>query len=151
MASITQDPLMGIQERTPLSNLFFHPKNVDTIQAELQYRVFKKTGLRIGRQSDKELKIVMRSVYLQESLNQSRNIQSQISKLNETVLDYCVKNATSNALQHKQYMSDTTSMPIPMNHPVGTTGRNRHTFSLHPDESSKDRHYSKYPYPGTLR
>ena len=151
MASVAQDPLMGIQERTPLSSLFFHPRNVDTIQAELQYRVFKKTGVRIGRQSDKELKIVMRSVYLQESVNQSRDIQNQISKLNESVLDYCVKNTASNALQHKQYMVDATSMPIPMSHPIGTTGRNRFTFSLHPDESSANRTYSKGPYPGTLR
>lgn len=151
MASIAQDPLMGIQERTPLSALFFHSKNVDTIQAELQYRVFKKTGIRIGRQSEKELRIVMRSVYLQESVNQSRDIREQINKLNESVLDYCVKNAASNALQHKQYMADASTMPIPMSHPVGTSGRNRFTFSLHPDESTKNRSYSQYPYPGTMR
>jgi hypothetical protein len=142
---------MGIQERTPLSSLFFHPQNVDTIQVELQYRVFKKTGIRIGRQSEEELRIVMRSVYLQDSINQSRNLKEQINKLNETVLDYCVKNAASNALQHKQYMADATTMPVPMGHPVGTSGRNRFTFSLHPDESSKDRSYSKYPYSGTFR
>jgi hypothetical protein len=151
MASIAQDPLMGIQERTPLSTLFFHPKNIETIQAELQYRVYKKTKIRVGRQSDKELKIVMRSVYLQESVNQSRNIQDQISKLNESVLDYCVKNTVSNALQHKQYMQDASTLPVPMSHPVGTAGRNRFTFSLHPDESSANRSYSKYPYQGTLR
>jgi len=151
MSSIAQDPLMGIQERTPLSSLFFHPHNLNTIQAELQYRVFQKTGIRIGRQSDEELRIVMRSVYLQDSVNQSRDLRNQITKLNETVLDYCVKNAASNALQHKQYMADASTMPIPMTHPVGTTGRNRHTFSLHPDESSQTRSYSRNAYPGSLR
>lgn len=151
MASINEDPLIGIQEQSPLSNLFFHPKNVETIQAELQYRVFKKTGVRVGRQSDKELRIVMRSVFLQDSVNQNTNLRQQIKKLNEIVLDYCVKNVASNALQHKQYIADSGTLPIPMEHPVGTAGRNRFTFSLHPDESSNNRAYSKYPYLGTLR
>lgn len=151
MSSVYQDPLMGIQERTPVSSLFFNPRNVDTIQAELQYKVFKKTGIRIGRQSDKEIKIVMRSVYLQESVNQTRNVKEQIAKLNESVLDYCVKNAASNALQHRQYIADASTMPIPMSHPVGTVGKNRFTFSLHPDESSANRSYSRNTLPGTLR
>lgn len=142
---------MGIQERSPLSVLFFHPKNMETIQAELQYRVFQKTGERVGRQSDKELRIVMRSVFLQDSANQTHNLTQQVQKLNETVLDYCVKNVASNALQHKQYIADSTTLPIPMSHPVGTAGRNRFAFSLHPDESSSTRTYSQYPYRGDAR
>lgn len=137
---------MGIQERSPLSMLFFHPKNIETIQAELQFRVFQKTGERVGRQSEKELRIVMRSIYLQEGVNQTKNITEQVHSLNESVLDYCVKNVASNALQRKQYLQDASSMPIPMSHPVGTAGRNRFVFSLHPEESSKNREYSKTPY-----
>lgn len=151
MASFSQDPLMGIQERSPLSSLFFHPKNVETIQAEIQYRVHAKTGIRVGRQSDKEIRIIMRSVYLQESLNQSRNLTQQVSKLNESVLDYCVRNVSSNAEQREQFLTDASTMPIPMSHPVGTSGKNRFSFSLHPDEASKDKPYLKYPLPGTLR
>lgn len=151
MASLEQDPLMGIQERTPLSQLFFHPRNIETIQTELRFRVYQKTKIVVDKQSHKELLIVMRSVFLQNSTNQSTNLTEQVHTLNENVLEYCVKNVASNALQQRQFIADSGSMPIPMQHPVGTTNRNRFTFSLHPDESSTNRNYSMYPYSTTLR
>ena len=53
--------------------------------------VFKTSGNRIGRQSDTELQIIMRSIYLQYSENNNCNIISQVKVLNKKVLDYCVE------------------------------------------------------------
>jgi hypothetical protein len=141
----TTDPLMGIMQHTPVSRLFFNPRNVDTIQTELRYRVHAKTGILVGPQSHKELMIIMRSIFLQESLNQETNITEQIRILNEKVLEYSVKVVSSNALQQRQYEVDAGTAPIPMSHPVGTSGRNRFTFSLHPEESTMFRDLSMYP------
>jgi hypothetical protein len=151
MASLDQDPLMGILERSPLSQLFFNPKNIETIQSELRFRVYQKTKIVVDKQSQKELLIVMRSIFLQNSVNQSSNLTEQVQTLNENVLGYCVKNVASNALQQRQFLADASSMPIPMQHPVGTANRNRLTFSLHPEETSVNRTYSPYPYSTTLR
>jgi hypothetical protein len=151
MASVSEDPLLGIQEQSPLSLLFFHPHNIETIQTELRFRVYQKTGIVVDRQSPKELMIVMRSVFLQESVNQTTGLKQQVSKLNESVLEYCVKNVAANAAMQKQYETDISTIPVPMTHPVGTSGRSRLTFSLHPEESTMNREYSKYPYSMTLR
>jgi hypothetical protein len=151
MASIEQDPLMGILEQTPLSMLFFHPSNIETIQGELRFRVYKETGIIVGPQSVKELIIVMRSIFLQDSINRSDNLKQQVVKLNEKVLEYCVKNVSANAEMQKKFEQDIGTLPIPMAHPVGTTGRSRLTFSLHPEESSMNREYSKYPYSNSMR
>lgn len=145
MEQSTADPLLGIMQHTPLSRLFFHPKNIDTIQTELRYRVYTKTNILVGPQSHKELLIIMRSIFLQESLNQEKDISQQIRELNELVLDYSVRIVSSNAVQQQQYEVDAGTMPIPMSHPMGTTGRSRFTFSLHPDESTVNRDLSVYP------
>lgn len=137
-----QDPLLGILEHTTESRLFFHPKNVDTIQSEIRYRVHSKTGILVGPQSHKELLIVMRSVYLQESKHLCGNITEEIRRMNERVLEYCVGVVASNALQREQYEVDAGTAPIPMSHPIGTASKNRFTFSLHPDQSTMNRDYS---------
>ena len=139
------DPLLGIMQHTPMSRLYFDPRNVDTIQAELRYRVYAKTGILVGPQSHNELLVIMRSIFLQESLNQDTQITEQIRSLNEKVLAYAVDVVSSNALQQRQYEVDAGTIPIPMSHPVGTTGRNRFTFSLHPDEATMYRDTSIYP------
>lgn len=141
-SQMEQDPLLGILENTPTSRLFFHPKNVDTLQTEIRYRVHRKTGILVGPQSHKELLIVMRSIYLQNSKHLGGDITGEIRQLNEKVLDYCVDVVASNALQREQYEVDAGSTPIPMSHPVGTANRNRFTFSLHPDQSTMHRDLS---------
>lgn len=139
---VSQDPLLGVIEHSPESRLFFHPKNVDTIQSELRYRVYLKTKILVGPQSHKELLIVMRSIYLQNSRHLGGNMTEEVQKLNEKVLEYCVRIVSSNALQREQYEVDAGTLPIPIAHPVGTIGKNRFTFSLHPDQSTMNRDYS---------
>ena len=72
---------------------------------------------KIGRQSEDELIIVMRSIYLQHGKNVDTNIDTQINILNELVLDYCVDNVYSNLLQHLQYIIDITKEQQVMDRP----------------------------------
>jgi len=79
-------------ERTPLSDLFFSRKNVDYIQYMMKVLVQKETGLIIGRQSDEELLIIMRSTFFSDAKNLPTNIPQQVAELNAKVLKYAVYN-----------------------------------------------------------
>lgn len=77
-------------EKTPVSKVFFSRKNVDYLQYMMKKLVYKETGHIIGRQSDEELLIIMRSIYLQHSQNLPYNVSRQVAELNYRVLKYGV-------------------------------------------------------------
>ena len=66
-----EEALRGIQTESTLSQVFFSKQNIDLIQNQIRYNVWIKSNKMhiIGRQSDTELEIVMRSIYLQYSKN----------------------------------------------------------------------------------
>ena len=78
--------LKGIQLSSELSNMFFSKKNIDYLQNTIIQTIYSKYKYKISRQSDIELKIIMRSFYLQYSRNQACNLQEQINTLNNMVL-----------------------------------------------------------------
>lgn len=93
---------------TTLSKSFFSKQNIDKIQNEIIRTVYQKSEgqYKIGRQSDHQLLIIMRSIYLQNSKNLECNIQNQIDVLNYKVLDYCVNNIKTEILQYLGYLKD---------------------------------------------
>jgi Family of unknown function (DUF5761) len=99
-----------------VSRLFFSEQNIDALQTGIRYRVYVETNGRhtIGRQSDQELKIIMRSIYLQYSVNLPSNCLSQVRDLNEKVLNWAVPEVLSNLKQYDVYKQDASTMPIPM-------------------------------------
>lgn len=102
--------LNGTFSETSISKLYFSQENLDYLQSEIINRVYTKTNKKyqIGRQSDDELLIVMRSIYLQYGKNNNSNLDKQINNLNELVLDYCVDNVYTNLLQYYNYIDDIT-------------------------------------------
>jgi hypothetical protein len=102
--------LTGTFSGNSLSDLYFSQENLDYVQTQIISRVYEKTLKKhvIGKQSDDELIIVMRSIYLQYGKNNSSDIDVQINNLNELVLDYCVDNVYSNLVQHFEYINDIT-------------------------------------------
>jgi|GEM_PF-3487600 len=75
-------------EKSNLSRTFFSRKNVDYLQKKMREIVYKATGHIIGRQSDEELLIIMRSIYLSDSQNLPYRLNEQIARLNYAVLQY---------------------------------------------------------------
>uniref|UniRef100_A0A6C0J0C0 Minor capsid protein P8 central region domain-containing protein n=1 Tax=viral metagenome TaxID=1070528 RepID=A0A6C0J0C0_9ZZZZ len=100
-----------------LSSNYFSKKNIDLIQNQLIKKVFIETDYKIKRQSDTELKIIMRSVYLQYSKNIEKNIDKQILELNNLVYTYALPNIVSNLKQFLGYSKDISTLPIPLNLP----------------------------------
>ena len=104
------DKLTGTNAKSQLSALYFSQTNVDYLQNQMIERIYKKSKGKhiITKQSEDELLIVMRSIYLQYGKNNDTNLQYQINDLNERVLDYCIGNILMNIDQHYAYLKDIT-------------------------------------------
>ena len=68
----------------------------------------------IKKQSYNELKIIMRSIFLQYSKNQNINLKYQLKSLNEKVLNYSIKNVLTNIEQFVGFKKDINSLPQPI-------------------------------------
>lgn len=110
----------GQWENSLLSNLYFSGGNMQIIQNGIRAEVYRKSNgqLVIGSQDCDSLKIIMRSVFLQNAVNQPDNITEQIESLNKIVLDYIVPRVYSEALGYNKYLSDVSTMYKPMDLPV---------------------------------
>jgi hypothetical protein len=121
------ESLYGIQETSKLNQLFFSKKNMDIIQNNIRYTVYVKTNKKhiIDKQSDIELQIIMRSMYLQYSKNLDINISKQIEELNNHVLNYCITSVYNEAVAYLKYKEDASSMHKPMQHPIYSNKTNK--------------------------
>lgn len=101
-----------------LSNIFFSEANIEALQQGIRYRVFVETNgqFTIGRQSDQELKVIMRSIYLQYSKNTPHGCIEQVRDLNAKVLEWAVPEVLSNVKQYSVYRKDASTMPMPLEH-----------------------------------
>lgn len=115
-ASFRSQAMTGITVRTPVSDLYFSPENMSALQEGIRYRVYRESGGQyvIGRQSDTELRVIMRSVYLEYGLNQPGNVVGQVRELNSRVLDWAVREILSNLKQHTAYLKDASTLPVPL-------------------------------------
>lgn len=77
-------------EKTPIMLMFFSMKNVDYLQNMIKKMIYNETGFTIGRQSDEELLIIMRSYYFSDAENLPYDYNKQVAKLNYLVLKYAV-------------------------------------------------------------
>jgi len=115
-----RNPTDGLWENTNLSTQFFSSSNIAYLQSMLIQGVFEKSNnqLRITNQDEDQLKVVMRSIFLQYSKNNNSSIQSQVHELNKFVLDYCIQQVYSEAISYKKYLYDVSTMYKPINPPV---------------------------------
>jgi hypothetical protein len=92
--------------QSKLAKLYFSSKNIDLVQEKIKKVVYISTKINIDRQSDDELLIVMRSIYLQFGQNCDTNLIEQVKALNDHVVKYCAKNITTNMSMYLKYLSD---------------------------------------------
>ena len=115
-----RDAMTGNWYNTVLSDAFFSSKNIQIIQNGIRAGVYKKSNgmYIIGNQNCDELKIIMRSIFLQYAKNLSTNIKEQIQDLNNLVLDYSIKQVYGEAEGYMKYKQDVSTMYTPIAHPV---------------------------------
>jgi hypothetical protein len=103
--------------RNPLIDLFFSNKNIDALHIGMRNMVYKQTDGRyiIERQSDTELKIVMRSIFLEYARwKPDVDVVVQVRQLNQYVLDFCVKRIISSLNMKQKYLDDIAKLPVPL-------------------------------------
>jgi hypothetical protein len=110
----------GIFEETPLIQSFFSKQNIDRLQQGIRSGVYRMSNgqYEIGPQDCDALKIIMRSIYLQNSVNVPTGIENQVNALNQLVLQYTVKQVYEEAKGYLKYLYDASTMYTPMEHPV---------------------------------
>lgn len=125
MKNFQVEALYGIQETTTLNQAFFSRKNMELIQDNIRYNVYMKTDKKhiIGKQSEVELEVVMRSIYLQHSPNLPDQIKEQIKYLNELVSNWCVEKIIPELYQYLGYLKEVEYMPIPIELPVNLSSK----------------------------
>ena len=118
---------------TPLSNCFFSKNNIQVLQNAIRYKVWNLSNKQyvIAPQSELQLRIIMRSVYLQYSKNLSTNISEQIQRLNKIVVNESVPNIMSSIKQYLGYRKEVSSLPVPLQHPKYMSESGMKTFNLH--------------------
>lgn len=99
-------------QQTEASRLFFGKANVDTLQKRLQQEIHKRTGLRIDRQSEEQLLIVMRYVFIQSGSNMGG--AGEVARLNELVLAEIVPQVGAGLMQYVDYLRDASTLPAPI-------------------------------------
>jgi ATP-dependent RNA circularization protein (DNA/RNA ligase family) len=130
MNNFQVESLYGIQETSQLNQLFFSKKNMENIQNMIRYEVWNKTEQKyiIDKQSDIELQIIMRSIYLQHSPNLPNKIKEQIKYLNELVRDWCTEQIIPEIQQYYGYMKEVEYMPMPIDLPLNLSSKGSRTL-----------------------
>ena len=115
--------MTGNWYNTRLSDAFFSAANIQALQNGLRAGVYRRSNGQyvISEQNPDELKIIMRSIFLQYSANDATGIPKQIAALNALVLDYAVGQVYGEAEGYMKYIRDASQMYTPMARPVMST------------------------------
>ncbi len=141
--SNTNSMFKNLYGETPLTFLFFSKQNVNNIQKLIRMLVHKFTNKIIDNQSNTELLIVMRSIFLSYSkhpklIDESMNAQEkqkllqlytkEVDRLNQLVLDACVPLIISQLQQYLNYLSDASTPLSIMDKPLSTSVKGTKTY-----------------------
>lgn len=124
------DAIKGNFNKNCLNDVFFSDDNIEALQIGMRNMVSNATEGRevIGRQSDIELKIIMKAIYLEYGKNLNDNILDQVKDLNKKVLDYAVPRILVQIKQYKTYVRDASSVHVPMDRSVNVSNKGSKTL-----------------------
>ena len=118
------DLIKTLQAYNPLMQKFFSKENIDHLQEEIIRQIYQRSQgrFRISRQSDDELFIVMRSIYLSaptDPYNQA-TIPQQIAQLNFLVLNDVIPRIIENIHSYLGFVRDNGHAVRPIDRPMAT-------------------------------
>jgi hypothetical protein len=115
-----REAMTGNWNDTALSDAYFSARNIQMLQNGIRAGVYNKSNGQyvVGEQNCDELKIIMRSVFLQHSKNLAVDIPGQIQLLNEFVLNYAVNQVYGEADGYMKYKRDASTLVVPLSSPI---------------------------------
>lgn len=125
-----RDAMTGNWYDTQLSDAFFSAANIRIIQNGIKAGVYNLSNgqYMIGDQNCDELKIIMRSVFLQYSHNRATQVKEQVAALNKVVLDYAVKQVYGEAQGYMKYKRDASTLVVPIAPPIMSKTNDKQLF-----------------------
>jgi len=117
------DAMTGNWANTPLSNAFFSEQNQQILQNGIRAGVYSHSNGKylISQQSNSDLKMIMRAMFLEHSENRLSHIVEQIQELNNYVLNYCIPRIFGEAQGYLKYLQDASTLVVPLSAPVHTS------------------------------
>lgn len=116
-----RDIVKTMVERSPVSDKFFSHRNMKHLKMLICRSIYQQSGGKYNpapeAQSDNELLLVMRSIYLNNARHLPDKINEQVAELNFQVIIDMVPRAISNAQQQLAFIRDSTQQPLPMDRP----------------------------------
>jgi hypothetical protein len=114
--SFNKEAIRNIHINNPISTIFFSQQNIDALQEAIRYQVYLKSDKKhvIDKQSEIELFIIMRAMYLQYAEHKPYGILEQIRELNQMVIDYCLPKMMAEIDQYTYYKKDIQQLPVPL-------------------------------------
>lgn len=120
--TFAREALRGEIESDAVSDLFFSRVNIDALQDGIRYRVHVQSGARrlvIDRQSDIDLLLVMKGIYLEHARHvRDGGCVRHVRRLNEKVLDYAVPRVLAEVDMYLKYRHDVSTIAVPMDRPA---------------------------------
>lgn len=109
------EAIKGIHTTNPLSDIYFSRVNIDALQEAIRYQVYLKSCKKhiIGKQSENELLIIMRGIYL-EYKRHLDDVLQEVRYLNMKVLEYSVPKILEEIKMYLYYRKDISQLPIPL-------------------------------------
>lgn len=106
-------------ESNILASAYFSAENIQIIQNGLRAGVYEmsKNKFVVSPQNIDQLKIVMRSMYLQYAKHDPSNIAQQIAELNRLVLGYAVPYVYNESMGYMKYLEDQSMLVVPLELP----------------------------------
>ena len=122
----------SVHTTTKLNFAFFSPQNIKIIQNAIRYEVWRRTENKhlVGEQSETELGIIMRAIYLQYGKNLPNNIREQVEELNNLVIETVVPKLIVQIEQYLSYLRDISQPYRIMEKPESTNVVGRKTFNM---------------------
>lgn len=134
--SNTNSLFKNLYGETLLTFLFFSEDNIRNIQKLIKMLVYKQVKENVDNQSNTELMIIMRSIFLaysehpkliDESMSKKERIRlltlytNEVDRLNQLVINECVPLVISQLQQYLTYLQDASNSLHIMDKPISTS------------------------------
>ena len=116
----------GLIEKTKLSTMFFSESNINLLQKLIKYNVKKETNKIISEQSNEELFIIMKSIFLNKAnlgVKTDSCIKKELRKLDLLVANECTKKIITQIKQHIIYLDNINNLAVPMERAESTNNK----------------------------
>ena len=118
VSSMMKENIQFRHTNTDLNEQFFGQANIDLLQSSIQGAVRQMVSADIGRQSDPDLMIVMRSYYLQYARNNPNEVREELADLNDRVISFCANRIAVEVEAYRYFRKDILDFPEPIARPI---------------------------------